>query len=369
MLDPKLREILSKAYVKIGEIAYTISLNMKKGKNSTPSQKDLYQQGIKMYAMLDVLFRHVTFDEDNNNQPILWRITEEEVNKLTRCLIQIGQLNTYPVAPSLFPTTKPVIIQSGPQGAQGIPGINGTNANIIVQALAGEKQVKVQETIVGPLKTYDISFVPYVLPLLSVGIQGGKIFEVGDLRDFDILVTSTKGTEDIVTLVCNDGTVNTSLQGLLNLIDANNELVQPYQILVPVTNIGANQTFIFTTNDGEESVIASDTINFYYPYLFGNTAGDTITHYTALTKSITAQSNRTFLLNGTDQYFWIAYPSSYGALSKIKDQNGFDVTSDWTSSLVNVTSTGLDNNWTIEYRVYRTTIKTTISNANYSIEY
>lgn len=369
MLDPNLRETLSKAYAKIGEISYTIALNMRKGKNNVPSQKALYDQGIKMYAMLDVLFRHVTFDEDNGNLPTLWRITEEEVNKLTRCLIQIGQLNTYPVVPSLYPNTRPVIIQTGPQGIQGPPGANGTNANIVVELDPAEKQLKLIETNLGATKTYTFSFVHYVAPLLTVAIQGGKVFEIGDERDFDILVTSTKGTEEIVTIVCDDGTVDASLQGLLNLVSANNELSQPYQILVPVTAIGADQTFEFTTDDQEQTVIASDTINFYYPYLFGNSAITGITHYTALTKSIVPKANRAFAFNGTDQYFWIAYPSSYGDLTAIKDQNGFNVIADFTASLVNITSSGLDNNWTVEYRVYRTTLKTTISNANFTIEY
>lgn len=367
MLDPRLKEWMSKGYMKIGEISYSIALNMRKGKNGTPSQRALYEQGIKMSVILKVLFRQVTFDD--NNLPTLWRITEEQVNKFTRCLIEIGELDKLPAAPALFPTFRPVSIGTGATGATGAAGTPGSNANIIVALKPGEKQLKITESILGVVKTYELSFVQYVQQLLTSLIQGSKVFEIGALVNFDILITSTLGTETIVSIICDDAAVNSTLQGLLDLVAANNELSQPYQVTVAVTGQGVSQTFTFTSDDGENLVQYQDTINFYYPFLYGNNSSDTPTHYTALTKKIEAQGNKSFLLNGTDQYFFIAYPSSYGALTKILSQNGYDITSDFTSSLVNITSTGLDNNWVVEYRVYRTTLKTTIDNALYSIQF
>ncbi len=121
--------------------------------------------------------------------------------------------------------------------------------------------------------------------------------------------------------------------------------------------------------DGITTKNDQDSIRFYYPFLYGATDVTNPTHYSALTKLIEAQGNKNLLLNGVDKYFWIGYPSSYGALARIKDQNGFVVTDAFTVVIVNVTSTGLDSNWTIEYRFYRTTLKTDISNQPYSIEF
>ncbi len=367
MLDPKLKEYLSKGYAKIGEIAYKIALNLKNGKNHIPSQRDLYEQGIKMYSLLDVLFRHVTFDADTDI-PILWRITEEQVNKFLRCLIELGELDKYPVVPSLFPTVKPIIINQGERGEQGIQGADGSNANIIVQLKAGEKQLKLTENIAGLIKTYELSFDPYITTLLIASIQDSKIYEIGTSQDFDILITSTKGTEDIITLICSDGTIDALLQPLVDLIQLNG-LTQPQSIILSLTNQTISKTYLFIIDDDETQVQASDTVNFYYPYLFGASSVTGINPYSALPKSITAKSNRAFTFNDTDKYFYICYPASYGSLTSIKDQNGFEKISDFTVTTEDVTSSGLTSNWTVSYKVYRTTIKTSIANFPYTISY
>ena len=364
MLDPRLQEWMSRGYMKIGDISYDIALAMKKGKNHTPSQRNRYEQGIKIYSILDVLFRHVTF---TNDVPILWRIEEETVNKFVRCLVEIGELDKLPAAPSLFPTSKPTVIQTGATGTS-VVGPPGSDANINVILKTGEIQLKLIESVISEVKTFEISLVDYVLPNLMIEIQGGKIFEVGDERDFDITITSLKGTEDITTIICDDSTVNATLQSLLDIVAANDIGSQPYQIMIPVTTQQIDQVFTISTNDGQNIVDATDAINFYFPFLFGATTSNTPTHYTSLTKLIEAKGNKEFIFNDTDKYFWVCYPSSYGTLTKLKDENGLNVIDDFTTSLVNITSSGLDNNYTEEFRLYRTTIKTSI-NQTYSIQF
>ncbi len=130
MLDPNLKDIIAKAYAKLGDISYSIALNMKKGKDSSISQRKLYEQGIKMRMILRVLLRQITFDSITNF-PTLYRLTEEQVNKFVRCLIQLGELNKYPTVPVLVPNTQPVIVASlqgdtgppGPIGPQGLTGL------------------------------------------------------------------------------------------------------------------------------------------------------------------------------------------------------------------------------------------------------
>lgn len=125
MLDPKLEATLSKAYAKIGDISYTIALNMQKGKDHVASQRVLKSQGIRMALLLKTLYRDVTFTA-GTGIPVLWGgITEVQVNEFLRHLIQIGELDKYPVVPSLLPTSKPVIISTGAPGSPGPPGSVG----------------------------------------------------------------------------------------------------------------------------------------------------------------------------------------------------------------------------------------------------
>src|SRR6478736_2201463 len=98
MLDPRLKERLAQGYSKIGDITYKIALNLKKGKDRIPAQLSLYEQGIKMNMLLKVLFRHIVFEDDGSIT--LYRITPEQVNKFVRCLIELGELDTYPIAPT-----------------------------------------------------------------------------------------------------------------------------------------------------------------------------------------------------------------------------------------------------------------------------
>lgn len=371
MLDPRLKDRLAQAYAKLGDISYTIALNMRKGKDHVTSQRNLKEQGIKMRLILSVLFRHVTFDETNNYLPILWRISEEQVNKFLRCLVLIGDLDKYPVVPNLLPNTKPIVINSGNQGLPGNNGLDGSNANINVVADVGEDQIIVTTDIVGLVKTAKLKFVLYVRQQLTAFVQGGvKLFEIGTSQNFDVLITSTKGTRAIVTLVCTDGTLNVAFQALVDLTALNNGLVQPVGMLLHITGQLADQNFSFNEDDGKTVVNANDSVSFVYPFMYGANSGILAApaHYAALTKLLNVKANLSFVFNDTDKYFYIAYPSSYGALTKIRDENGYNVTSSWTSALINFTSSGLVNNWVIEYRVYRTTVKTSI-NGTYKIEF
>jgi len=123
MLDPNLQQDISKAYAKLGDISYAIALNMMKGKDASPSQKKLYEQGIKMRIILRVLLRQVTFNPVTN-QPTLYRLTETQVNKFIRCLIEIGNLSQFPIVPTLIPNVNPIIVSTGLQGNPGV-GIKG----------------------------------------------------------------------------------------------------------------------------------------------------------------------------------------------------------------------------------------------------
>ena len=53
-------------------------------------------------------------------------------------------------------------------------------------------------------------------------------------------------------------------------------------------------------------------------------------------------------------YSYFAYDSSYPDLLAVLDPNGFNIISGYAKTLINVVSSGLDSNWTKEYKIYRT---------------
>ena len=91
---------------------------------------------------------------------------------------------------------------------------------------------------------------------------------------------------------------------------------------------------------------------FRSPYYFGSDVpGITAAAVAGLTKNVIASSanvNRTFVHAGGD-VFYFAYPASYGALTSILDQNGFETIGSWTLRTENIT--GLDGN-PVSYRIY-----------------
>lgn len=367
MLNPRIKEIVSLAYTSLGDIGYSIALNLRKGKDHSSKQKELKNKGKIVRFILKIILRHVDTD---TTPPTLYRITKEQVNRLLDCLQKVGRLDTYPIVPTALPQPKPVVFKKGEDGTDGSDGTNGTDANIIVEAAVGETEITVTPVIISDVTHYRIEYNRYTEMIINVSIQGTKIFEKGVIvTAFNLNITTTKGSNNITAITITSHTsLNTTLQGVLNFT-AINGVTQPVVNFVTPTNISTNQDYIVQITDGVTTKNDQDSIRFYFPFLYGATDITNPTHYSALTKLIAAQGNKSFIFNGTNKYFWIGYPSSYGVLARIRDQNGFVDTADWTVVIVNVTSIGLDNNYTEEYRFYRSTLKTDINNQPFSIEF
>lgn len=113
---------------------------------------------------------------------------------------------------------------------------------------------------------------------------------------------------------------------------------------VDVTDTGAS--------GGPSTVSSSVNFTFVYPYYSGSAApGRTAAQVAALTKDIrtsNANLNKSFTMANGDVYYF-AYPASYGALTSILDENGFETIGDWTLRTENIT--GLDGN-AVSYRIY-----------------
>jgi hypothetical protein len=111
-----------------------------------------------------------------------------------------------------------------------------------------------------------------------------------------------------------------------------------------VASFSDNMSFYASVSDGTTTVNSNTvTYSFVYPYYYGaGVPGLTSAQVGALAKNVvasTASMNMNFTTaNGNVYYF--AYPASYGALTSILDENGFETFADWT--LRTEAITGLD---------------------------
>lgn len=140
------------------------------------------------------------------------------------------------------------------------------------------------------------------------------------------------------------------------------------------TPFSDNTSFTVEVTDNGDSggptTVTSNTVSFVfvYPYYYGSGApGLSAVAVGALSKHIIASNatvNRVFTpSNGQVHYF--AYPASYGALTSILDENGFETIGDWTGSTANIT--GLDGN-AVSYRIYQFNNPVVAGTTNYTFK-
>ena len=103
------------------------------------------------------------------------------------------------------------------------------------------------------------------------------------------------------------------------------------------------------------TLVASNSVYSVYPMLWATTSNnlDGSTLYAASTKIVRPRENTNINLAGNGIYTYFAYDSSYPDLVAVIDPNGFNIINGFTKTLVNVVSSGLDSNWTKEYKMYK----------------
>lgn len=124
MLDRNINSIIYQSYIKLGDIAYNISVNSKAGLEDTKEQRHLWSQAIAIYSYLDVIANHT--EVVNNQVYRIINIEVAEMNKLLSCLKEIAKIYDYPVAP-FIPAIYPSQIAIG-AGLPGNPGADGQSA-------------------------------------------------------------------------------------------------------------------------------------------------------------------------------------------------------------------------------------------------
>jgi len=207
----------------------------------------------------------------------------------------------------------------------------------------------------------------YLAPLVSLSASGsGTVREKGDsVASTTLTATTTKRSDDIATVEFFRGGVSIDVNtppanpggGSEVHVDSSAPFSDNLTFRVDVTDNGAT--------GGPSTVSSSRTFNFVYPYYYGiGAAGLTPAQVAALTKDVRTENtnyDRSFGA-ATSQVYYFAYPASYGALTSILDENGFEVFGDWTETIANIT--GLDTN-AVSYRIYEFNNVVTAPATNY----
>jgi hypothetical protein len=124
MLDRNINSIIYQSYIKLGDLAYQLSVNAKAGLEGTKQQNQLWDKAIAIFSYLDVIGNHIVVL--NNEVYKLRGIEVYEMNKLLTCLKEVAEIYDYPVAP-FIPVYKPEQITIG-TGSPGNPGTPGQSA-------------------------------------------------------------------------------------------------------------------------------------------------------------------------------------------------------------------------------------------------
>lgn len=241
-----------------------------------------------------------------------------------------------------------------------------TDATPVVQAIgsipvgytfSNENIVEVVRKIIYPYLSPQVSMVLNATPSgtnpssYTTSGTNNLIVEMGNVATFTYTYTMTKRSNNITSVTS------------VNLWDLPGVPITSTVTSTRVNNPGAadastfgTKTFTLIVNDGTSSASSSATLRKILPFFYG--ASTTVVNFGAfqsivssLTKNVKDKSDTTAPLSGNNVCIYFAYPSLHGTLSAILDNNGFDVTSSFATSVISINSP--DGYWSLQnYRVY-----------------
>src|SRR3990167_7404486 len=297
-------------------------------------------------------------------QAIKWKElnTDLQLNKCMQDIEELSNINSFPFVPvPLTSINFPRIVSGDPVSMTGEPGPAGLNANIdcvvdpdVVEL--DEFQLSIRSDVVDLLKTFYFSLVQYLQPTVALSVEaddGRVVLEVGESKQILVSRSITVNSED-------HPIVSKSYTAPGSAPDITAETEDSFLTAGVLKTSPTTLTFTTEVADDKTTINKSDTMIWRYPILYGASANGAVNLYT-LTKLSTGNNLDTYgdtpiAFNDTDKYFYFSYPEEYPDLEKIFDGNpvGDDVLSAFTKTVVSVTSTGLDSNWTHNYKRYRT---------------
>ena len=204
------------------------------------------------------------------------------------------------------------------------------------------------------------------------------VYEVGDTATINLVTNITNPASAVLTLGVLLKTVGGTVDTITNIGTTAGDVTSIfYEPTQDSLNNFKRSAYSFQSRQtyngaGESGVVNSNTrsISAVYPVLYGVSATDLTVSgdaYTTLTKLVQTEGNKSVVMDGSG-FIYYAVPSTWTDvnLSSIIDANGFNVTPSFTSSTIAVTSSGLANNWSINYTIYKLNNLTTINNGTYT---
>ena len=171
-------------------------------------------------------------------------------------------------------------------------------------------------------------------------------------------VNITLGSANITSITIKDTSNNTLATKTTNITSGNNA------ISINKT-IKDDETISATILDSKGTIktISSTKFDFVHPYYVGainDNVDLTQTLILGLNKKVEAKGTKTYEISMVQQKGVFAYPSNYGEIKKILDENNFNVTNTFNVNLLTIND--------VEYYVYVLNIPTT-STMKYTFSY
>ena len=128
MLDRHIGSIIYQAYIRLGELAYEVTLNSNDGLDSTKDQKVLWAKAIYLSSLLDTIEEHVEIV--NSVVYRIINITIPEMNSILSCIKEVSGIYDFPIAPFLPNNTSSVFVGTSFKGDKGDKGDKGSKGDI-----------------------------------------------------------------------------------------------------------------------------------------------------------------------------------------------------------------------------------------------
>ena len=204
---------------------------------------------------------------------------------------------------------------------------------------------------------------PFVYPTITMQLETADgVFEKNTSKTLSkIVLTSTDGTK--VAFEENNPSIFVAGVQLTDPTDKVTTSVDKKtytrELAVPIVMNGATDKKVVAKVDLNGKEISTEkSYEFINPFYAASLTGNVISEYNnALfindSKILTKKSNQVVSYTHANKVMAFAYPSEYGALSKITDQNGFDITSTFSATTY--------MNGSVSYRVYCATTPNTLS--------
>ena len=212
---------------------------------------------------------------------------------------------------------------------------------------------------------------PFVYPTISMQLETADgVFEKNTSKTLSkIVLTSTDGTK--VAFKENNPSIFVAGVQLTDPTDKvtisvdkktyTRELASPI-----VMNGTVDKKVVAKVELNGKEISTEKSYEFIYPFYAASLTGNIVSEYNNTlfvdsNKILTKKSNQVVSYTHANKVMAFAYPSEYGALSKIVDQNGFDITGTFSATTFMYGS--------VSFRVYCTTTPNTLSGFNVTFKF